>query len=103
MVVVHLDRLAIDVDGQRFGASGVVVSTFDIVDDDLEVLVVDQVVGTLTHEVEARAVKRLVVRVAGGRTGGLAFLCGARPFASSARAVRKTQFMLMKRKRRKTN
>ena len=54
VVVVQLDVHAVDVDGDGPGAGGVLgVATLHVVHDDVEVLVVEQVVGAVTHEVRS--------------------------------------------------
>ena len=88
VVVVQLDVHAVVVDGDGPCASGVLaVSALNVVHDDVEVVVVQQVVGAGSHEVVAMAVEGQVVRVTSGRAPGFTLLVGARKLAALARAA----------------
>lgn len=82
VIVVHFDVLAVDVDGQRFCAGRLSVSAVNVVDDDIEVFVVDEVVGASAHEVKAAAIEGQIVRITCRGTSDLALLVGARPFST---------------------
>ena len=88
VVVVQLDVHAVDVDADGLGAGGeFAVAALEVVHDDVEVVVVQQVVGAGAHEVVAVAVEGEVVRVACGGAPGLALLGGAGKLAALARAA----------------
>ena len=88
--MVQLDVHAVDVDGDGPGAGGVLgVATLHVVHDDVEVLVVQQVVGAVAHEVEAVAVEGEIVRVTGGRTPLGARVLRAGQSSALTRAARK--------------
>ena len=69
MVVVKFQTEAIDLhaDGLCAGSLYVAVSTLDVVGDDAEAGVLHQVVRAVAHKVVSFPIKRLIMRIAGGR------------------------------------
>ena len=82
--MVQSDRVTINIDSHRLRARSFTMPTLDIVGNDVEVCILDHVVGTDAHEIITLAVKGHIVRVTYGGACSLTSFVGTLPLASGA-------------------